>query len=190
MSQPSDHPETVMVPPGQDGMSDQPSWAGRGMSARPDRHWKRADQIAVLVWAVATIGATSLWWQWLVARTPPNAEPDWGKVLALIVEPLLVLALGLGAIAGALIRRDGPKIELLALACVGAACVVFTVSGIASSDPTQCDPNSGCDLSYGLGAMLELPFVLAPFLAGTAIGRGISVVLRRYVWARIVVRSR
>jgi hypothetical protein len=124
--------------------------------------------------------ATALWYQWLIAQARGIVEPDWSKFSALIVAPLVGLTLGLGAIAGALIRRDGPKVELLVLACVGAACMIFTVAGIASNDPTQCDPNSGCDLFYGFfGAMLEFPFVFVPFLAGTAVGRGVSVLLRR-----------
>jgi hypothetical protein len=91
----------------------------------------------------------------------------------------LGLSLGFGAIAGALIRRDGPRGELLLLAAIGAACMVFTVSGIASSDTTQCGPNSGCDVSDGMGAILEFPFVMVPFLVGTAIGRAVVVLLRR-----------
>jgi hypothetical protein len=127
-----------------------------------------------------TVAATVLWYQWLAAQTPPNAEADWGKVLSLIVAPVLGLSLGLGAIAGALIRRNGPKVELLLLAAIGATCLVFTVSGIASADPTQCDPNSGCDTAYGMGAILEFPFVLVLFLGGTAIGRGVAVLMRRW----------
>jgi hypothetical protein len=150
-----------------------------GLSSQSRRPWRRADKIAVLVWAAATIGLTAFWYQWLVAQARPIVEPDWGKFFALIVAPLVGLTLGLGAIAGALIRRDGPKVELLVMACVGAACMVSTVYGIATNDPTQCDPNPGCDLSYGFGAMLEFPFVFVPFLAGTIVGRGVSVLVRR-----------
>jgi hypothetical protein len=149
------------------------------MTSQPDRRWKRADQIAVVVWAAAPIVITAQWYQWLVDQPPQNVDPDWGKFVLIAVAPLVGLPLSLGAFAGALIRRDGPKIELLSLACVGAACMVLAVYGIASTDPTQCDPNSGCDLSYGFGAALAFPFLLVPFLAGTALGRGISVLQRR-----------
>jgi hypothetical protein len=147
--------------------------------SRPATPWRPVDALSVLIWAIVTVSATALWYQWLAAQTAQGVEPDWGKVLSLIVAPLLGLSLGMGAIAGALIRRDGPKVELLLLAAIGAACLVFTVSGIASSDATQCDPNSGCDVSYGMGAILEFPFVLVPFLGGTAIGRAVVVLLRR-----------
>jgi hypothetical protein len=125
------------------------------------------------------MAATALWYQWLVAQTPQNVHPGWVTFIATAVAPPVALTLGLGAMAGAVIRTDGPKTELLLLAGVGAACMVLTVSGMASSDPTQCDPSSSCDLSYGFGAVLGFPFVFAPFLAGSAVGRGFSVLLRR-----------
>jgi hypothetical protein len=115
-----------------------------------------------------------------VAQTPQSGAATWGNFFTILVAPLVGLTVGLGVIAGALIRRDGPKVELLALACLGAACMVFTVYGVASTDPTQCAPDSGCDLSYGFGAILEFPFVLVPILAGTAIGRGLSALVRRW----------
>jgi hypothetical protein len=125
------------------------------------------------------VGATGLWYQWLAGQTPQSGEATWNAFFAFIVAPIGGLGIGLGVIAGALIRRDGPKIELLVLACVGAACVVLTASGFASSDATQCSANSGCDDSYGIGAVLEFPFVFLPFLAGTAIGRGAAGLIGR-----------
>jgi len=148
-------------------------------TSQPSRPWGRGDLIEATVWAVSIVAATALWYQWLVAQVPQSGEATWGNFFAIVVAPLVGLTVGLGVVGGAVIRTDGPKVELLTLACVGAGCMVFTVSGIASSDPTQCDPNSGCDLSYGFGAVLGFPFVLVPFLAGTAIGRGFSALMRR-----------
>jgi hypothetical protein len=140
----------------------------------PARDWKRLDQIAILAWAATTSGAAAIWYQWLAGQTPPPDVPDWPRILEVIVAPLAVITLGLGAVAGAMIRRHGPKVELLFLAAVGAACMVLTVASIAASDPKSCGPASGCDISYAFGAILEFPFVVAPLLAGAAIGRGLA----------------
>jgi hypothetical protein len=152
---------------------------GTSHTPQPRWPWTPADLIATTLWALATIVATALWYQWLTTQTPASGEATWGDFIALVIAPLLGLTVGFGVLAGALIRRHGSKVQLLALACLGAACMVFTVYGIASTDPTQCSPNSGCDLSYGFGAVLEFPFVFVPFLAGTAIGRGLSALLDR-----------
>lgn len=145
---------------------------------RPVRDWKRIDQVAVVAWAAATAGAAAIWYQWLAGQTPPNVTPDWPRILEVIVGPLAVLTLGLGAVAGATIRRNGPKVELLFLAFVGAACMVLTIASIAASDPKACGPDSDCGITYVFGAILEFPLLVAPLLAGAAIGRGVANAVR------------
>jgi cation transport ATPase len=145
----------------------------------PRRSWKRADQVAAVVWGAAIVLIAAAWQDWAEVQIPPNSHPDSNVIFAVLVAPLLAMTLLPGFIAGLLIRRNGPKMEILALACVGAACLVSTVSSVAASDPAQCSPNAGCDLSYGFGALILFPFAVVPFLAGTAAGRGVSVLLRR-----------
>jgi hypothetical protein len=147
---------------------------GAPSSLRPARDWKRIDQVAVLAWAAATAGAAAVWYQWLAGQTTPGVTPDWPRILEVIVAPFAALTLGLGAVAGAVIRRNGPRVELLFLAFVGAACMVLTIASIAASDPRACGHDSGCDASYAVGAILEFPLVVAPLLAGAAIGRGLA----------------
>jgi hypothetical protein len=145
----------------------------------PREGWTRADQVAVVAWGVAIVLLSAAWSNWAEVQVPPNSHPDSKVLFAVVVVPLVAMTVVPGFVAGLLIRRNGPKMELLALACVGAGCMVFTMSSVAAADPAQCAPNAGCDLSYGFGAVIAFPFAVVPFLTGTAAGRGVSVLLRR-----------
>jgi hypothetical protein len=82
-----------------------------------------------------------------------------------------------GAVAGCLIRRDGPWPELFLLAAVGAVCLFFAFDSQWAADLRSCDPSKdpGCDITGGFGAAVGAAICYVPMLAGAVVGRAVAV---------------
>lgn len=146
------------------------------MTAQPEKRWSRTDQVAVSTWAAAIIGLSIVWNQFVFQPGLPKET-----LLVALVVFVAGVPLALGALAGLLIRRNGPSRELFLLAGVGAACIALALYAQWVNDTRACmpTPDSPCDISLGFSAALSFALCYVPFLAGFAVGRVTSALLRR-----------
>jgi hypothetical protein len=121
---------------------------------------------ALISWCVLVAAVAATLDQLAVTTGLPDAVRIAALVALVGVGPVL-----LGTVAGFLIRTDRSYLELLGLACLGAACTATAVDLMWQSDPGACSGSQGCDLSLGFGAMLVFAACYAPFLVGSAVGR-------------------
>jgi hypothetical protein len=139
--------------------------------------WTGLDATLTLVWAAGIWIATILWNQWAMGLSDPWAQQQ--------LEGLAFILLGVpvvfGALGGLLIHRKGGWIDALILAAIGAACLGLGALAAWTIDPRACTPEPGtdCDLGYGFGALIVSVVAFVPFLAGSALGRSVALVLRR-----------
>jgi hypothetical protein len=92
-------------------------------SAKQSVPWRGVNYFRLIVWAAAIIGVSVLSNQWLLAQNGFSGD------IGLVVLAVFVIGVPLvfGALAGWLIRRDGPAWGLLLIAAVGAACIALAL---------------------------------------------------------------
>lgn len=127
-----------------------------------------------MVWGTSIVCLSIAWNQF---EFQPGLQP--GALLVALVLFAVGVPLVFGALAGCLIRRNGPWREILVMAAIGAACIALTVYVQWVGDPRACvqSPDSPCDISLGVSMVLVFAVCFGPFLVGAVAGR--VVVTRR-----------
>ena len=90
-----------------------------------------------------------------------------GVALALLVAPLAV-----GLVAGRTVAPGSSyrRLPVLALICCLGLGVLAVMVAAATTPQSECH-NTGCDTSYGVGAMFGAGLMYAPALLGVWLGR-------------------
>jgi hypothetical protein len=147
-----------------------------GLRGRP-LAWARLDLVLTLVWAIGIVAVAIVWNEWALGLSDAQEQvPPASFALVLVGVPVVF-----GGLAGLLIHREGGWIDALIYSALGAACLGLGVFAAWTGDPRACTPEPGtdCDLGYGFGAFIVTVVVFVPFLAGSTLGRGTVLLLRR-----------
>ena len=142
---------------------------------RQPKPWTNKDGILLLLWAFPIIPTTVIWNQFVFQPGLDKQTLLLGLVGFIVGVPFVF-----GAMAGGLLRRDGPWLEVLLTAFIGAACISLTLFEQWINDPRACvqGPDSPCDISLGISMVLSFAVCFVPFLAGAAMGKGVLAALR------------
>jgi uncharacterized RDD family membrane protein YckC len=136
------------------------------------------DAALTAVWAIAIAIVTAVWMEWALGLTEAGGQiPPASFALVFLGLPVVS-----GALAGPAIHRKGDWADVLVFAAIGAASLAAGAYAVATGDPRACAPDcAGTDLSFGFGAAIVACVVFVPFLAGSALGRFVALLLPRSV---------